>query len=237
MTARSRHTLCGLLLVTSGILPVWAQAPAPRDQSSEACPGTLASVREVCGCEPREEAVFNVLSQTKLNTDNLRSQVKHCFNLDGKLDIKKFKLNGDAALNGCLSSMEDQFPEYRETLTELVRAAKDVPASKRDVWLCCYAGKLGQNLQGCKSVGKPAPSPGPVKAGGRSGSGRTTAVTSSPGIHQQVKAHDGRVKAGDIEASHEGKSGPANIQQSVEASGHGVTEVGDIKAHVGRGDD
>ena len=71
------------------------------------------------GCEPREEAVFNVLAQTKLSSDNLRSRVMGCFKLDGTLNASMLKkLSGDAALSGCLSKVEDQYPEYRQTLAE-----------------------------------------------------------------------------------------------------------------------
>jgi hypothetical protein len=228
MKARIHQVLCALLLLTSGVPAAWAQEPVSGDKSADACPGTLAQVRKDCGCEPREEAAFNALSQTMLNDDNLRSQVKHCFNLDGKADIKRLKFNAD--INGCLSRLEDQYPEYRETLSGLVKAAKDVPPVKLEVWLCCYARKLGQEAQGCKAAGAPPPAP-PKKATGSSTKGPSAPAAAS-GIQQELKAPGGRVKAGDMKASHGGKAGSAHIQQKAEASGNGVIEMGNMEATV-----
>ena len=238
----ARRVLCGLLLFMGGAQPALAQTPGSGDRSVDACPATLTNVRRKCGCEPREEAVFNSLAQTKLNSDNLRSQVTYCLQSDGNLNVTKIKLGGNVALNGCLARMENQYPEYRETLAELVKATKDVPSRKLEVWLGCYERELG----GPGALGSPprtpTPPPAPAKStratGGRTGataaSRPSSTPVSSPGIEQRVEA-DGNssIATEGVEATHDGKSGSATIRQVIKASDKGVITTGPIKAHVG----
>jgi len=154
---RTHPFLILALLYAFGIPRGWAQSRS----HEAACPATLPKVREACGCEPREEAAFNMLSQTRLNSDNLRSRIQSCFKLDASADISRLKLQGDAALSGCLSQVVNQFPEYRKTLAELVAATKDVPPRKLDIWLSCYGKALGHEQGG--RTPKRAPSSTPPK--------------------------------------------------------------------------
>ncbi|HYO70948.1 MAG TPA: hypothetical protein VEU33_33210 [Archangium sp.] len=235
---RAHRVLCGLLFFFGGVQPAFAQALGAKDQSSDACPGTLASVRQACGCEPREEAVFNVLAQTKLGSDNLRSRVMGCFKLDGTLNVDALKkLNGDAALSGCLSKMEDQYPEYRQTLATLVMAAKDVAPRKLDIWLGCYAKTLNPPKSSRAAASRPstpAPAPAARQAGSSPSAAGAPATAPSPDIEQRVEAEgSGSVTTEGVEAVHDGKSGSSTIRQVIKASDKGVVKTGPIKAHVG----
>lgn len=244
---RAHRVLCGLLFFLGGVQPAFAQALGAKDQSSDACPGTLASVRQACGCEPREEAVFNVLAQTKLGSDNLRSRVMSCFKLDGTLNVDALKkVSGDAALSGCLSKVEDQYPEYRQTLAALVMAAKDVAPRKLDIWLGCYAKTLGQgdgkpsgnppkrSRAAASRSSTPAPAPAATSTGSSPGAAGAPATAPSPDIEQRVEADgSGSVTTEGVEAVHDGKSGSSTIRQVIKASDKGVIKTGPIKAHVG----
>ncbi|MBM7116422.1 hypothetical protein [Archangium primigenium] len=241
--APARSVLCGLFFFLGGAQPGLAQSSAPWDQSASACPATLANVRRSCGCEPREEAVFNSLAQTRLNSDNLRSHVTGCFKLDGDLNVDRLKVKGVAGLSGCLSKAEDQYPEYRQTLAELVAAAKNVPDRKLDIWLDCYGKVLGQGRESSRQ--KPERSE-PTRA--RSNTATSTDAprvkaqpgaaastpASAPDIEQHIEADGrGRVEMEGMEAIHDGRTGSGVIRQSIKASGDGVITTGSVKARVG----
>ncbi|MFE8601230.1 hypothetical protein [Archangium violaceum] len=243
MKTPARPVLCGLLFILGGMPSGLAQSSGTRDQSADACPATLANVRQSCGCEPREEAVFNSLAQTKLNSGNLRSRVTDCFKLDGNLNVDRFKVKGDAALTGCLSKVEDQFPEYRQTLAELVAATKNVSSRKLDIWLDCYGRALGQGS---------APSNNPTKRSHatrarpsmaapttaarveRSSTEAAPTAASHPYIDQSIEADgSGSVTTEGMEAVHDSRSGSGTIRQKIKASDRGVITTGPINARIG----
>ncbi|WNG21212.1 hypothetical protein [Cystobacter fuscus] len=141
--------------------------------------------------------------------------------------------------------MEEQYPEYRQTLAELVKAAKDVPPRKLDIWLGCYGKVLGHEGRSSTKPPKNTRTTGgrpltdvsttaATQAASRLSTGRAMPPATQSDIEQRVEAEgDGSVTMEGMEAVHDGKSGLGTVRQVIKASGKSAIHTGPIKAHVG----
>lgn len=106
-------------------------------EPASACPATPPFVFENCGCDTRQEAISNALSQTRIADDNLRTGLAGCFS--GVVDIGvKGKKFGEGKLRACLENKTEQYPDYQKELAAIVAKALDESALKYQLWLECY---------------------------------------------------------------------------------------------------
>jgi hypothetical protein len=137
------HKISAVMWVAAATFVLWA-APRAWGNPSEACPATLPKIVERCGCDPKDEAVFNACKVTGLNSDaRVVSKIRECAELKGGLELKGVKI-ASGAIDGCLAKISDQFPDYRDALVTIAKSSLSVPSDKYSSWLGCYSEALGQ---------------------------------------------------------------------------------------------
>lgn len=109
----------------------------PSNSLANYCPATLEKVRDNCGCEPKIEALGNVLNKLNLPDEEVLS-LKHC--VEGKVNLTAMGVNlTQSDINSCITTKDVKLDtSTRNRIFTEFEIARKLDSNQVIIWYKCY---------------------------------------------------------------------------------------------------
>ena len=97
-----------------------------------ACPATFPAVRDACGCEPLQEAIFNVSNTYDLDK-MMVLKLTRCVTTESALSVGKFNI-AKGRKEGCLESDTTLDEKQRDAMLTVLEQAADQASRRVTIW-------------------------------------------------------------------------------------------------------